>query len=76
MSKQEKRVVVKKEKSVVSRIVGLPKELVARLLKLLKKCLPQKKVVELPKRKDSVNLKVNREGSKRQVAKKRKSKKK
>jgi len=66
------RVVVKRVKSVVSRIVGLLKGLVVKPLKLLKKCLPQKKVAESPKRKDSVSQKVSRGGSKRQGVKPRK----
>jgi len=72
MLKLVNRVVVKRVKSVVSRIADLLKGLVVKLLKLLKKCLPRKKVAESPKRKASVSQKASQEGSKRRVVKQRK----
>jgi len=72
MLKLVNRVVVKRVKSVVSRIADLLKGLVVKLLKLLKKCLPQKKAVASPKRKVSVNQKANQGGSKQRAVKPRK----
>jgi len=72
MLKLVNRVVVKRVKNVVSRIADLLKGLVAKLLKLLRKCLPQKKVAGSLKRKVSDNPKASPGGSKQRVVKQRK----